>query len=333
MKTQRLMMTAAAVWLGFQIIACGQYVEIGTGTGTQRFVPISGADNYGWSHTIYLQSEIGAPAMISGLAYYVGNTPNNFLMVNQKIYLKHTTLAAFPSAAYENPLTSGFTQVFEGSVTWNGSGWTEILFDTAFFYNGQDNLIVCWENRDGSWVSGYPAYRYTPKNSRAKYKNQSYSFPLTSGNLSPYVPNVRLLANDAHPVPADGAKAVVTDARPTVAWSNPGWAVSNALYLSVSSADVAAASSSARVLGDGSSLFSCYTNPVPLACGTTYHWAILQYYGDLPFMDGPFSFTTEPAPQHCPNRRDGIIWRSRARTTAGMAPASMRSRCSRSTPR
>jgi hypothetical protein len=294
---RNIMLGAAALWAIAHLSAFGQYVEIGTGTGTQRFVPISGDDNYGWSHTIYLQSEIGAPVMISGLAYYVGNTPNNFVMDSQKIYLKHTTLSAFPSAAYENPLTAGFSLVFEGSVTWNGTGWAKITFDTAFFYNGQDNLIVCWENRDGSWGSGYPTYRYTPKNSRAKYKFQSYGFPLTSGSLSPYVPNIRLLANDANPVPADGSQAVVVDARPTVAWSNPGWSMSNALYFSVSSADVVAANPAVRVLGEGGGLYSCYTNPVPLACGTTYHWAILQYYGALPFMDGPFAFTTEPEPQ------------------------------------
>lgn len=36
-----------------------------------------------------------------------------------------------------------------------GPTWIKHDFDNYFTYNGTDNLLISWENRDGSWGSGY----------------------------------------------------------------------------------------------------------------------------------------------------------------------------------
>jgi hypothetical protein len=43
------------------------------------------------------------------------------------------------------------------NVDWTIStnGWQTITFDSPFVYNGTDNLLLIWENRDGDWTSGY----------------------------------------------------------------------------------------------------------------------------------------------------------------------------------
>lgn len=297
MQSKRGSLVMVFLWAIAHTVACADYIEIGTGTYTTTVIPVYGYYNYSWSQTIHLQSDIGSPVLISGIAFDVANSPVNYVMYNQRIYLKHTGLTAFPDATYEDAETAGFTKVFEGTVTFNGSGWHQITFDAPFAYNGTDNLIVYWQNWDGLYASGIPTFRYTSRSNRSKYKYQDYSFPTVTGFRSSYVPNVRLFYTNWQPLPADGAEAVYVGAAPTVSWSTPEDVVSNALYFSSSAALVAAADPSVCVLPPGGSVHSCFTNATDLAPATTYHWMVQQFYEASTICAGPYSFTTEPAPQ------------------------------------
>ena len=108
--------------------------------------------------------------------------PSNYTMNNQRIYIAHTTATDFPNTSKPDPAT--MTEVYNGTITWNGSGWHEITLSTSFSYNNSDNLVIYYENRDGSWASGYPTFRNTSTSSnyRAKYKFQDGSFPAVSGS-------------------------------------------------------------------------------------------------------------------------------------------------------
>ncbi len=173
-------------------LAFGGYVEIGTGTSTASYIPTYGLWDYSWSQVIYLQSEIGSSLEITKISYDVSNTPSNYTFYNQKIYMKHTTLAEFPDGSYDDPVAAGFTLVYEGDVTFDGSGWNVIPLDNPFSYNGTDNLIVYWQNWDGDYTSGYPSFRYTSQTNRAKYKYQDGTFPDVSGTLTYRAANIRL---------------------------------------------------------------------------------------------------------------------------------------------
>jgi len=191
-KKMKKIVCILAMLLFTTSMAFGAYVEIGTGTTATSSVPTNGLWDYSWSQVIYLQSEIGDAIDINKISYNVSTEPDSYTMPDQKIYMKHTADATFPDAAYDDPATVGFTLVYDGPVTWDGSGWNDIMLDTPFIYNGTDNLIVYWQNWDGDWTSGYPQFYYTSQTDRAKYKYQDNSFPEVSGTLDVYVANIRL---------------------------------------------------------------------------------------------------------------------------------------------
>lgn len=163
---------------------------IGNGTSVSENYPFNGYYDYSWSNVIYTQSELGAAGTISKIAFYVGNSPSAYTMNNQIIYMKHTSASAFSNNTYGG--TSGYTQVFNGTITYNGSGWKEITLSTPFSYNGTDNLDVLFENRDGSWASGFPSFNYTSvSGNRVKRDYQDNSFPSSCNSCGAfaYVPN------------------------------------------------------------------------------------------------------------------------------------------------
>jgi hypothetical protein len=179
-------------------------VVIGTGTQTTIRSPINGSANYSWSSALYLASEVNQldsySKVITEIAYYVGNSPVSYRMDNQFIYMRSTSINTFSTADYPVPLTNGFTLVYSGPVTFNGSGWNTIPLSTAFWYNGTDNLEICWENHDGSSVAGYPNFQFTTANGRIKNDSSNSSFPETTGNFASGTrANLRLTYNQELP--------------------------------------------------------------------------------------------------------------------------------------
>ncbi len=195
------------------------YVEIGEGTSTTYYSPVTGLWDYGWSRTIFLADELGTAMDITGLSLQVSNSAAlDYTFANQSIYLVHTADAEFTDPSYLDPETAGYTLVRNGDITFTGTDWIEIQFDNAFSYNGTDNLILCWVNNDGDWDSDYPVFYYTYISGRCLYDNQDTTFPQIDGAISGYVPNIRFhytiegapeVASD--PNPGNGAEDVPTD--------------------------------------------------------------------------------------------------------------------------
>ncbi|MCD4819773.1 MAG: T9SS type A sorting domain-containing protein [Candidatus Cloacimonetes bacterium] len=171
---------------------CGDYVQIGTGNVDTYYVPTCGLYDYSWSGTIYLQSEIGSSININKISYEISGETTDYTMLAQKIYMKHTTELEFTAGTYPDPENNGFTLVYENNVTWNGPGWSDINLETAFQYNGTDNLIVVYENHDGNWVSNYPEFCYTNQTNRTIHKLQDNTFPTEDGAIGWYMANIRL---------------------------------------------------------------------------------------------------------------------------------------------
>ncbi len=201
-------------------LAFGSFIEIGTGTSTNYYVPFYGYYDYGWSRVIYLQSEIGSAIDINKISYDVSNTPSGYAMTDQRIYMKHTSDATFSSGDYED--ISTYTEVYNGPITWDGTGWHDISLDTPFSYNGTDNLIVYYQNQRGDYTSGYPNWRYTNQTDRAIYKYADNAFPEVAGTLTYRAVNIRLHYHQAgapyeptNPDPANGAIDVASSGNVT----------------------------------------------------------------------------------------------------------------------
>jgi len=167
--------------------------QVGAGTNSSEKYPFDGYYNYSWSDVIYLQSDLGSAGTLTSLSFYVNNGPSNFVMNSQDIYIRTTSATSFTNSTY--PGTSGFTQVFNGTITYNGSGWKTITLNTPFTYDGSSNLEILYENHDGSWGNGFPTFNYTSGYSanRLKRDYEDASFPsscYTCGAYA-YVPNTQ----------------------------------------------------------------------------------------------------------------------------------------------
>lgn len=155
-------------------------VTIGTGTSSSYSYPFQSYYNNGWSSQLYLQSEIGASGSITSIGFYVNNSGSSYTLTNQKIYVRHTSATSHADKYY--PTTTGFTLVYDGSITFGTSGWKTITLTTPFDYNGTSNLEVLIESRDGSTFTSAVQSRYTSSGSgvyRTKYDYSDNVFPST----------------------------------------------------------------------------------------------------------------------------------------------------------
>lgn len=146
-------------------------IQIGSGAAslfTAETVPVREWYEYGWSVVIIPQTDINQIGDILSVSFlsYPASTTTAHNIPNQKIFMGHTGITAFPTDnVVEQAISfygSGKTQVFGNAnpdgdtITWAPDGtWQEVTLDTPFAYNNVDNLMIKWENRQAlaNWTS------------------------------------------------------------------------------------------------------------------------------------------------------------------------------------
>ena len=169
-----------------------QTVTIGTGTETQRYVPLYAYYENSATQTIYLADEVGMSGVITSISYYATGSATR----NVVIYMGETTLSSFTSV--DDALTN-LTEVYSGSVAFTAAGWTTITLATPFAYSGTNNLVVGVRDITGSWSSSYPSWQSTSAEGRSIYSYRDGSpveFSAMSDpynySVSDYYPNIQL---------------------------------------------------------------------------------------------------------------------------------------------
>jgi len=183
-------------------------VSIGSGDGIVYQVPVNHYYKFGWSEMIYLKSEINTIGNITKIRFQVEpSLPATYVAENQKIYMAHTTYATLPNVvvkenAQTNYASSNYTLVYDGTITWN-IGWVEIVLQTPFPWNNTDNLLIKYENREGTFSANYPMFYYTAKTATVGYKYQDASYPTSDGTRDGFRPNLKLAISDSDPLPVE----------------------------------------------------------------------------------------------------------------------------------
>ena len=190
---RKLSYTLIALFL-MATLSAGDFI-IDAGTSSANKVPVYGYNNYGWSKFFYTAAEMAAAGVtgdtqFTKIAFKVSDPIADYTMDNQKIYIHPFYDSSYASTATTYPNTSGWTNVYNGSVTFNGPGWNEITFQTPYNYAASWGLEILWENRDGSKIGGPPKFSYDSQSYSCVYKSQDGSFPTTSGARGSYHPNV-----------------------------------------------------------------------------------------------------------------------------------------------
>ncbi|HOY85791.1 MAG TPA: hypothetical protein PLQ80_10910, partial [Candidatus Syntrophosphaera sp.] len=287
------------------VFAFADAFTIGDGTSTQNYIPFYGYYNYSWSKVIYTQAEINTAGLtnansIIGVGFYVGNTPSNFTMLDQRVFVRHTDASAYETTDVSYPDNTQFQQVFQGNLTFDGGGWHYIVFSTPFAWNGSQNVEFLFENWDGDYETGYPNYRYTSTTPSytGVYKYLDANFPAVDGTRTYNRANIQLITpTTTAPDPAvavsplNGATLVSPGA--TLNWM-PGNIWPDGYYFSFGTDPAATNIVNNQNLGNVLSY-----DPTPdLNLDTTYYWKVVPYntFGDAP--DCPvWSFTTHGEPE------------------------------------
>ena len=126
------------------------YRQVGTDVSHGYYLPLVSDREWSYSQQIFTSAEIGGAHTIYSLSFnYLENTNGN-LSRNVKVYLAHTTKDEFDFPFRETIDLENMTKVYSGQMVFDSeSGWTSVVLDTPFQYNGTDNLVVAvvdWTN-------------------------------------------------------------------------------------------------------------------------------------------------------------------------------------------
>lgn len=171
---------------------------IANGTNNVFEAPAYGLYDYSWSSFIYTAGLIGAARQIRGIEIEVSGYSTPYTYNNQTIKLAHlapatTGFDTTPSVDWSDMPVSDVTIVKEFNWTITANGVIQILFDTNFCYNGTSNLILGWENRDGSWQSGYGWGEAIGSSNSGAIKFQDTTYPTGTGTRINQRLNLRIL--------------------------------------------------------------------------------------------------------------------------------------------
>ena len=160
---------------------CG--APIGTGTGTNAYLPFYCYYNYSYTQQLFAASEMGGPGTIVSIGLpYMYSSPQTF--VNVKVYMANVNKTTFTSTSDWIP-GSDLTEVYDGPFSCNAADtFSTIIFDSPFEWDGTSNVVVAIAYNEGSYTSSDPRF---------------YSHTVTAGNTSLYVYQDASAYNPANP--------------------------------------------------------------------------------------------------------------------------------------
>ena len=179
-----------------------QVTVITGGTSNLSRHPLYGLYDYSQAGFIYLASEllaagIQAGSKIDALEFQFNGWTTGYTANNQKIKMSVTRFAKFPDPAdpsYRDIEVELLTTVKNNFslIIPSKEDWIKFDFDTPITWNGTDNILISWENRDGSWESGYGYLEGKYEGHRSHNWFSDDVYPSKSSSWDNYLPNLRL---------------------------------------------------------------------------------------------------------------------------------------------
>lgn len=170
-------------------------VQLGTvgtlASNSLGIAPFSFAYDYSFASWIVEASELTGVAsgqQIDSIELYFASMTNaSYSMITQRIYCGHTTLAnwtgnlpdvghveAGSTVTDRTYCKTSFSKTYTSAEE---ASWLTFTFNTPFVWNGTDDIVIDWENRDGSYAFGGPRFDIQNKSGSVAYKRQDSSYP------------------------------------------------------------------------------------------------------------------------------------------------------------
>lgn len=165
-------------------IETAAYLQVGTSTANGKdILPINTDYRNSFSQQIYDAREMGGERTIYSLSFnYLQNT-NGDVSRNVKVYLTHTALSEYDNTGRELVNWHDMTKVYSGRIRFEGeSGWSTIVLDAPFHYNGVDNLIVTVVDLTGNDLGSAISFACSDANGSCAVNYSSYDI-ISYGDL------------------------------------------------------------------------------------------------------------------------------------------------------
>ena len=126
--------------------------EESTGGFNISYLPFYGFYGYGYSQSIYPGEILQYMDTIRGISYKLNSVPTSYTTRPVSVYLGHTNRTSLDVDSYV-PVDSLQLMVTNFQMDLSHTGWTTIIFDTFFVYDGTSDILVAVDNNTGSYSS------------------------------------------------------------------------------------------------------------------------------------------------------------------------------------
>lgn len=220
-----LILVAATLKINAQVVSINDITLGGISTSTFQETPIDADDNYSYSQSIYLQSEINVAGTISKITYYTDGVLENSNDIT--VYMAEKTEDVFSSNDDWLPFSS-LTEVFSGTYEVYGNE-VSIILDTPFNYSNTSNLVIIVdENQDDSDSNDFITHNlgFSEANGRVLHYGNNFTNPdpmsPPSGTRDYYRPNIEIDFNEITCFPPSNiAIGTIEPTALTISWESP----------------------------------------------------------------------------------------------------------------
>ena len=185
--------------------------QIGSGTGSFFRVPAYGLYDYSQAGMLYLASELSAAGLTIGaeiteLSFQFTGWSTGYTLNDQVIKMSHTSEASLTDPGYPDYRSMGLrdTKTVKTSFDWtcpSNEDWESFPLTSSFIWDGSSNILISWENYDGTWTNGYGKLRGDYINNRSHTWHSDNSYPTLASSNDSWRPNVRFEFIDFNPLP------------------------------------------------------------------------------------------------------------------------------------
>lgn len=156
--------------------------------------PFSFAYDFSFTSWIVEASELSAISSgqtIDSVEFYFSSMSDaNYFMNTQRIYMGYTSLnnwiGNLPQVGHVGGGSTVTNRTYvktSFSTSWDKGDtgtWVSFSFTTPYTYDGSSNIVIDWENRDGSYDFGGPRFDIQNKLGSVAYKRADGSYPTGS---------------------------------------------------------------------------------------------------------------------------------------------------------
>ena len=172
--------------------------------------PFYGLYDYSQGGFIYLREELERAGItpnsyITALEFQFKGWTTGYTANNQIIKMAHTSERAFPSRTSPSYIDIGVSKLEEVKSNFTfviprKEDFEKLEFDKEFIWDGHNNILISWENRDGSWKSGYGHLRGIDSidlEDRSHFWFADKSYPTSDSSWDGFRANLKIWARVA----------------------------------------------------------------------------------------------------------------------------------------